>query len=62
MAENWIAGAIKNPGALRAAAKKAHAMTEKGTIKPSWLKQKAKGEGKTAERARLAQTLKKMNK
>jgi hypothetical protein len=56
--KNWIAGAIKKPGALRAQlgvsgdkpipAKKLNAAADKG--------------GKLGQRARLAQTLKKMGK
>jgi hypothetical protein len=58
MAEKWIQGAIKKPGALRAQlgvkgdkpipAKKLNAAADKG--------------GKLGQRARLAQTLKKMGK
>lgn len=59
----WISGAIKKPGALRATAKR-HGALENG-INKEWLSKAAKGEGvspKTAQRARLAQTLGKMNK
>lgn len=59
---SWIKGAIKKPGSLRATAKAAGAITPKGTIKKSWLNEKAKGTGKTAQRARLAKTLGKMRK
>jgi hypothetical protein len=59
---NWIKGAIKKPGSLRATAKSAGAITPEGTIKKSWLNEKAKGSGKTAQRARLAKTLGKMKK
>lgn len=59
---NWIKGAIKKPGALRATAKKAGAIKADGTIKKTWLQDKAKGSGKTAQRARLAITLSKMKK
>lgn len=55
--KNWIKGAIKKPGALRAQAKRAGAMTKKGTISPDWLKKQAKKKGTTGRRARLAQTL-----
>ncbi len=58
MAKNWIAGAIKKPGALhkqlgvpqgkKIPAKKLAAAAEKG--------------GKLGKRARLAETLKKLNK
>jgi len=60
--KNWIKGAIKKPGALKATAKRAGALKADGTIKKSWLKEKAKGSGKTAQRARLAITLGKMKK
>jgi len=60
--KNWIKGAIKKPGSLTAIAKKAGAVKSDGTIKKSWLKEKAKGSGKTAKRARLAITLGKMKK
>ena len=60
--KNWIKGAIKKPGALKATAKRAGAMKADGTIKKSWLREKAKGSGKTAQRARLALTLGKMKK
>jgi hypothetical protein len=60
--KNWIKGAIKKPGSLTATAKRAGAVKSDGTIKKSWLKEKAKGSGKTAKRARLAITLGKMKK
>tara|TARA_B100001093_G_scaffold477514_1_gene504867 strand:+ start:168 stop:437 length:270 start_codon:yes stop_codon:yes gene_type:complete len=61
--KNWIKGAIKKPGALRATAKRAGAMKKDGTIKKSWLQEQAKkGNSKTAQRARLALTLGKMKK
>ena len=61
--KNWIKGAIKKPGALRATAKRAGAMKKDGTIKKSWLQEHAKkGNSKTAQRARLALTLGKMKK
>lgn len=50
MAEKWISKAIKSPGALRAAAKKAGALTKKGTIKRSWLRKAAKAKGKLGRR------------
>lgn len=61
--KNWISGAIKKPGALRATAK-AHGALSNG-IDKGWLSKAAKGEGvsaKTAQRARLAQTLGSMRK
>lgn len=60
--KNWIKGAIKKPGALTATAKKAGAVKADGTIKKTWLKEKAQGSGVTAKRARLALTLSKMKK
>ena len=61
--KDWIKGAIKKPGALRATAKRAGAMKKDGTIKKSWLQQQTKkGNSKTAQRARLALTLGKMKK
>lgn len=59
---NWIAGAIKNPGALRAQAKKAGAVTKKGTIDTDWLEAQAEKGGTTGKRARLALTLRKLRK
>ncbi len=60
--KNWIKKAIKKPGSLTATAKRARAVKADGTIKKSWLREKAKGNGKTAKRARLAITLSKMKK
>lgn len=57
MAKKWIKGAIKRPGALRAKAKRAGALTANGTIKRSWLEAKAKGNDQTARQARLALTM-----
>lgn len=56
MPKNWIAGAIKKPGALRAAlkAKPGKPIPEKK------LAAAAKKPGKLGQRARLAETLKKM--
>ena len=59
---NWIQGAIKKPGSLTATAKAAGAVNKEGKINKSWLKEKAKGSGKTAQRARFAITLGKMRK
>tara|TARA_R110000868_G_scaffold369465_1_gene632830 strand:- start:308 stop:505 length:198 start_codon:yes stop_codon:yes gene_type:complete len=60
--KNWIKKAIKKPGSLTATAKREGAVKVDGTIKKSWLREKAKGSGKTAQRARLAITLSKMKK
>lgn len=59
---NWIAGAIKKPGALRATAKKAGAITPGGTIRKDYIAEKASAKGKLGQRARLAQTLARMRK
>ncbi len=60
--KRWIQEAIKKPGVLTATAKKAGAITKKGTIKTEWLEEQAKKGGKIGQRARLAKTLKKLNK
>lgn len=56
--KNWIAGAIKKPGSLR---KELHIKKGK-TIPATKLKKAAKAAGKEGQRARLAITLKKINK
>jgi hypothetical protein len=56
MAEKWIKGAIKKPGALRSAMG-----VKKGeTIPAGKLAKAAKAPGKMGQRARLAMTLKKL--
>jgi len=55
--KKWIKGAIKRPGALKAKAKRAGALTASGSIKLSWLRSKAKGNSRTAKQARLAITM-----
>jgi len=57
MAKNWIAGAIKHKGALRAelGAKKGQPIPAKK------LNKAAKEGGKIGQRARLAKTLKKLH-
>lgn len=55
---NWIAGAIQHPGALRA---QLHAKPGQ-PIPAGKLKAAAKKGGKLGKRARLAVTLKKLNK
>lgn len=52
----WIAGAIKNPGALRAKAQAAGAMTRRGTIQVAWLRRMATNppDVTTGRQARLA--------
>ncbi len=59
---NWIAQAIKAPGALRAQARREGALTKKGTISADWLREKARQGGKVGRRARLALTLRKLAK
>jgi hypothetical protein len=56
MAEKWIQKAIKKPGALRSTL----GVKEGKTIPAAKLAKAAKVPGKTGQRARLAQTLKKM--
>jgi hypothetical protein len=58
MAEKWIQKAIKKPGALRSA------LGVKGDkpIPAKTLAKAAKAPGKMGQRARLAQTLKKLGK
>ena len=55
--KNWIAGAIKKPGALHA---QLHVPADK-KIPAGKLAAAAKKGGKLGKRARLAQTLKKMH-
>ena len=55
---NWIQGAIKKPGALR----KTMGVKNGETIPTDKLAKAAKMPGKTGQRARLAQTLKKLGK
>lgn len=55
---NWIQGAIKQPGALR----KQMGVKKGATIPAAKLAKAAKAPGKLGQRARLAQTLKKMGK
>ncbi len=52
---------VKHPGALRATAHKAGAITPEGTISKSWLKEKASAGGILGKRARLAETFSHMN-
>ena len=58
MAKNWIKGAIKNPGALR----KSMGVKKGKKIQTKKLAAAAKKPGKTGQRARLAQTLKGIQK
>jgi hypothetical protein len=56
--KNWIKGAIKKPGALR----EAMGVKKGEAIPAAKLAAAAKKPGKMGQRARLAQTLKKLNK
>lgn len=56
--KNWIASAIKHPGALR----ESLGVKKGETIPAAKLEAAAKKPGKMGQRARLAQTLKKMKK
>lgn len=58
MAEKWIKGAIKHPGALR----KTAGVKEGEKIPAGRLAKLAQKKGVTGRRARLAQTLAKMHK
>jgi hypothetical protein len=58
MAEKWIQKVIKKPGALR----EALGVKKGKTIPAAKLAAAAKKPGKMGQRARLAQTLKKMKK
>lgn len=58
MARKWIKRAIKRPGALRAAAKRAGAL--RNGISKVWLRAQAKAPGRRGKQARLAITLSKM--
>lgn len=58
MAEKWIQGAIKKPGALR----KAMGAKKGKNIPKGKLEEAVKKKGVTGQRARLAQTLGKLNK
>lgn len=60
--KRWIQGAVKRPGALRNRAKRAGAITKNGTISMTWLRQQAKRNDRTGKQARLALTLRKLNR
>lgn len=61
---NWIAGAVKNPGAFRAQAEAAGKITQKGNIDVNWIKQMARNppDRITGQRANLALTLRGLRK
>jgi hypothetical protein len=56
MAKNWIKGAVKKPGAFKAAAKRAGMSTR------AYAQKKKNAKGKVGQRARLALTLMGMKK
>lgn len=56
----WIRGAIKRPGALRVAARRAGAL--RNGISKTWLRAQAKAPGRRGRQARLAITLSRMKK
>ena len=58
--KKWLSKAIKRPGALKAAARRAGALKADGTIKVSWLRQQAKAKGRRGQQARLALTMREM--
>lgn len=60
--KKWIGKMDLKKGALTATAKRAGALKKDGDIKVAWLKEKAKGDGVTAKRAKLALTFRKMKK
>jgi len=57
MSKNWIASAIKKPGALRSQL----GIKQGKTIPSKTLEEAAKAGGKLGQRARLAKTLKAMH-
>lgn len=59
---HWIQKAIKHPGALRAKAVSADAITKHGTINKDWIKRVSKYHTTEGEEARLALTLAKLRK
>jgi len=63
--KDWIKGAIKRPGALKAKAKAAGKLDKDGDIKKSWIDKMAEDKGgnvspRTQKQAQLAKTLGKM--
>lgn len=58
----WMQKLDLKKGALTSTAKRAGALKKDGDIKVSWLREKAKGDGVTAKRARLALTFRKAKK
>lgn len=61
--KNWISGAIKKPGALRATAKRDHLIKGDQPLSKSDIKALERSKNKTTDRrAELAETLMKMHK
>lgn len=60
--KKWIAGAIKNPGALRRTAKAKGMIKGEEKLSAEDLAGLMRAGGKTAKRARLAKTLKAMHR
>lgn len=61
MTDKWIKGAIKRPGALTAAAKKAGGVNKQGTLKREWVQSQARSsDPRRSAQARLALNLAKM--
>lgn len=62
--KDWIKKAVKDPGALTRTAKAKKGLKKGGGIKESFLKKAASGKfgSKTAKRANLAETFRKMKK
>ena len=61
MAKKWIKGAIAHPGSLRATAKKMGMIKGDEPLSASDLEKLIAKGGKTAKRAQLAKTLRKMH-
>ena len=62
MAKDWIEGAIKKPGALRATAKREGMIKHNGALSVADIGKLEKSkDSKTKKRAQLAQTLMSMN-
>lgn len=60
--KNWIKGAIKHPGALRATAKRKGLVKGDEPLSATDLEELSAMGGKTAKRAALAKTLKGMHR
>jgi hypothetical protein len=63
MAEKWMGKVKPKKGALRKKAKKAGAITKRGTIEPDWLEKQTHSKNrKTRKQAILAQTYRRANR